>query len=107
MKSIAHIPDEIKNSYFASVGMRYTASVSAKKALIGFSRPLEFAAKSRTRNVCGFFHGTSYGGADGRASALPVFAPRVPRSTNPSALPPNLVVGRQSFNGTLEAFNHG
>jgi hypothetical protein len=49
------------------------------------------------------FFGTSYGGADGRAQALPVFAPRVPRSANPSALPPYFAVWRQSFNGTLEA----
>jgi hypothetical protein len=69
---------------------------------VGFGSPLEFAAKSRNCTVCGFFIGTSYGGADGRAQALPVFAPRVPRSSNLSALPPDLEVGRQSFNGTLE-----
>lgn len=70
---------------------------------VGFRSLLEFAAKSRNRKVCGFFVGTSYGGADGGAQAPLVFAPRVPQSSNPSALPPNLEVGRQSFNGTLEA----
>ena len=85
---------------------RYNVRVSAKKALIGFSRPSQFAAKSRTRTVCGFFHSTSYGGADGMAQAMPVFAPRVARSTNPSALPPDLVVCRQSSTATLGA-DHG
>lgn len=35
----------------------YTATVSAKKALIGFDSLKKFAATSRTRNVCGFFVG--------------------------------------------------
>jgi len=44
---------------------RYNVPKScAKKAQAGFSRPSQFAAKSRTRTVCGFFHSTSYGGAD-------------------------------------------
>jgi hypothetical protein len=73
-----------------------------QNTVVGFCSLLEFAAKSRNRTVRGFFHGTSLGGAVGRASALPVFAPRVPRSANPAALPPDFAVGRQSFNGTLE-----
>ena len=68
----------------------------------GFRSLLEFAAKSRNCIVSCFFVGTSYGGADGGAQAPLVFAPRVPQSSNPSALPPDLEVGRQSFNGTLE-----
>lgn len=80
--------------------LRYDSRTSQE---VGFGSPLEFAAKSRHCKVSGFFVGTSYGGADGRAQALPVFAPRVPRSSNLSALPPDLEVGRQSFNGTLEA----
>jgi len=83
-------------------GVVYHSPVTSSKGVTGFSRPSEFAAKSRHCTVRGFFVGTSYGGADGRAQALPVFAPRVPRSTNPSALPPDLVVCRQSFSGTLE-----
>lgn len=69
----------------------------------GFGSPLELAAQSRYRKESGFLHGTSYGGADGKAQALPVFAPRVPRPSNPSALPPNLEVGARQFrNGTPE-----
>jgi hypothetical protein len=70
--------------------LRYNPAVMSKKGVIGFCSPLQFAAKSRNRTVCGFFVSTSYGGADGRAQALPVFAPRVARSANPSALPPFL-----------------
>lgn len=67
-------------------------------------QPVGIRGQSRTRTVCGFFVGTTiYGGAGGRVQTLPVFAPRVPRSANPSALPPDFAVGRQSFNGTLEA----
>jgi len=64
---------------------------------------LEFAAQAATAMDAAFSCAPSYGGADGRAQALPVFAPRVPRSSYLSALPPNWEVGRQGFNGTLEA----
>lgn len=69
--------------------------------MIGCESPLEFAAKSRT--VCGFFVGTLYGGADGRAQALPVSLREFPGLSHLSALPPYVRVGWQSFNGTLEA----
>jgi len=61
--------------------VRYNVRKSiAKKAMAGCESPKQFAAKSRIRFVCGFFHGTSYGGAVGMAQAMPVFAPRVVRS---------------------------
>ena len=87
----------------SSAASAYNARVIPKQGVMRFCSLRQFAAKSRNRTVCGFFIGTSYGGADGRAQALPVFAPRVARSANLSALPPNFAVGRQLFNATLEA----
>jgi hypothetical protein len=57
---------------------RYNPSIASKKGVIGCESPLEFAAKSRNRTVCGFLFGTSYGGADGRAQALPVSLRELP-----------------------------
>jgi prophage antirepressor-like protein len=86
------------------LSMVYTSHVSAKKALIGCASPLEFAARSRNRTVCGFFHGTSYGGAVGRgASSCRSSLREFPGLAHPAALPPDVQVGRQSFNGTLES----
>ena len=83
--------------------MCYIASVSAEKALIGCGSPLQFAAKSRHRKVCGFFHGTSYGGVVGRGASPCRFSLReLPDLPHPTALPPDVEVGRQSFNATLE-----
>ncbi len=82
----------------------YDFRVSAKKALIRCASLLEFAARSRNRTVCGFFHGTSYGGAVGRsASSCRSSLREFPGLAHPAALPPDVQVGRQSFNGTLEA----
>ena len=58
--------------------LRYNPAVTSKKDVIGFDSLLQFAAKSRNRTVCGFFVGTSYGGADGRAQALPVSLRELP-----------------------------
>lgn len=82
--------------------LRYN-STHVQKKHIGCESPAQFAAKSRNRTVCGFFVGTSYGGADGRAQALPVSLRELPGLSHLSALPPYVRVGRQSFNATLEA----
>lgn len=100
--STAEAGELMDRNLYASQKFGYHLLVDAKKALNGFSSLLEFAAKSRNRTVRGFFHGTTLGGVVGRASALPVFAPRVPRSANPTALPPDLAVGRQILYRTLE-----
>ena len=70
--------------------MRYNSAVTSKIGVIGSRNPLQFAAKSRNRTVCGFFVGISYGGADGRAQALPVSLRELPGLSTPSALPPNV-----------------
>lgn len=64
-------PDEIENSYFASGSMRYTATVSAKKALIGIGLLFASAAQSRNTAVsCGFlFCASIFGGSNVGAQA--------------------------------------
>lgn len=82
---------------------RYNRPVTSKKGVIGFGDPVQFAAKSRNRKGCGFFHSTSYGGADGRAVRPCRFSLReLPGSPTRQHCRP-FGDGWQSSNATLEA----
>jgi Rha family phage regulatory protein len=70
---------------------------------VGLGSPLEFAAQAATEMDAAFFMAPVMAVLMGGAQAPAGFAPRVPRSSYLSALPPNWEVGRQGFNGTLEA----
>jgi len=61
------------------------------------------AATSRNlRRDRGFFVGARFGGADGGAKPRRILLRRLPGLSHLSALPPDVRVGRQLFNATVE-----
>jgi len=87
--------------------LRYTLRKSSPSREAGCGSPMQFPANSRKRTYCGFFvNALVLAALMGGLWSCRFSLRELPGLPHPSALPPNVEVGRQSSNATLEAI-HG